>query len=72
MTLAIPINVDFSPEGIRRLREGLGLTRAEFANSLGVSRKTVWQWEMGLVSPVTSYCREQLRQAQEELLRRQQ
>lgn len=70
MTLAIPVNVDFSPDGIRAMREGLGMNQSEFADLLGVTRVTVWHWENGKQRPAQNYCRQALREAQEELNRR--
>lgn len=42
-----------SPEGMRitKLRERLGLTRAQFAFTLGTSENTIWRWETGLSKP---------------------
>jgi putative transcriptional regulator len=36
---------------VRRLRERLGLTQAEFAQRFGLSRRTVEQWEQGRAVP---------------------
>ena len=36
---------------VRRLRERLGLTQAEFAKRFGLSRRTVEQWEQGRTVP---------------------
>jgi len=36
---------------IKKLREKLGLTQAEFAVSLGVAEYTVRRWESGAASP---------------------
>ena len=34
-------------EGVKLLRENAGLTRIEFANTLGVSDRSVEGWELG-------------------------
>lgn len=41
------------PEAIRimKLRERLGLTRAQFAFALSTTEPTVWRWEAGLAKP---------------------
>ena len=38
-----------SPETIRKIREGLGLTQSSFEKLLGVGPKTVVRWEKGTV-----------------------
>jgi HTH-type transcriptional regulator/antitoxin MqsA len=43
-----------SPEQIRTVREGLGLTQAQFEKLLGVGPKTVVRWERGRVLPNTA------------------
>jgi DNA-binding transcriptional regulator YiaG len=40
-----------SPQQVKRLRKGLGMTQQEFADSLGVPQSTVGRWEAGLNSP---------------------
>lgn len=40
---------------IKILREGAGLTQAEVARQLGISRSGVNAWEMGLSVPSTQY-----------------
>ena len=40
---------------IKMLREGLGITQAELARRLGVTRSGVNAWEMGLSAPTTQY-----------------
>lgn len=40
---------------IKSLRESSGLTQAEIARSLGISRSGVNAWEMGLSVPSTQY-----------------
>lgn len=40
---------------IRSLRESTGLTQAEIARRLGISRSGVNAWEMGLSVPSTQY-----------------
>lgn len=40
---------------IKLLREGVGMTQAELARILGLSRSGVNAWEMGLSIPSTQY-----------------
>lgn len=40
---------------IKKLREKAGLTQAELARRLGVTRSGVNSWEMGLTTPSTAY-----------------
>ncbi len=40
-----------SPEEVKKLREGLGLTQEQLAHELGVSFATVNRWENGKRSP---------------------
>ncbi|MCI8893768.1 MAG: helix-turn-helix transcriptional regulator [Lachnospiraceae bacterium] len=40
---------------IKSLREGTGMTQAEIARRLGISRSGVNAWEMGLSVPSTQY-----------------
>ena len=40
---------------IKSLRESVGLTQAEIARTLGISRSGVNAWEMGLSVPSTQY-----------------
>lgn len=40
---------------IKSLRDGAGLTQAEIARILGISRSGVNAWEMGLSVPSTQY-----------------
>lgn len=42
-------------ERIKQLREAKGLTQAELARILGLSRSAVNAWEMGLSVPSVSY-----------------
>lgn len=42
-------------EKIRELRERQGLTQAELAKKLGVTRSGVNAWEMGISMPSTQY-----------------
>jgi DNA-binding transcriptional regulator YiaG len=48
---------DLTPEGIRTLRERLGLTQAQFAERLGCSAQAVSFWERGTRSPTGLYAR---------------
>ena len=36
---------------IKQIRKQLGMTKAEFARKLGVSRMSVWRWEAGKSTP---------------------
>ena len=49
--LAVPPLLDFSPEGIKAMREARGLTRLEFASILGVTQGCIWHWEHGTSKP---------------------
>lgn len=40
-----------SPQQMKRIRESLGLTQSEFAACLGLTQKTVSQYEMGFRVP---------------------
>jgi transcriptional regulator with XRE-family HTH domain len=40
------------PERLQRLRKARGLTLAELADRLGVSKPTVWAWEQGRSRPI--------------------
>lgn len=40
---------------IRHIREQAGITQAELARKLGLTRSSVNSWEMGLSVPSTSY-----------------
>lgn len=40
-----------TPAYLRALREGLGLTQAEFAGRVGVDKMTIARWEWGQLSP---------------------
>ena len=42
-------------ERIKRLREQKGLTQAELAKRLGITRSSVNAWEMGISVPSTQY-----------------
>lgn len=42
------------PEKIKQLREQLGMTQAELAKALQLTRSSVNGWEMGLSMPSTS------------------
>lgn len=53
--------VDWSPAGIRRLRESLGQTRSEFAAELEVTPQTVWNWEEGKNKPARTWTRRNIR-----------
>lgn len=40
-----------SPQQFKKIRETFGLTQGEFASSLGLTQKTVSQYEMGFRAP---------------------
>lgn len=42
---------DWDAEGVRRLREQLGVTQAELADRLGTRQQTVSEWETGAAAP---------------------
>ena len=43
------------PEKIKTLREKKGITQAELAKQLGITRSGVNAWEMGISMPSTQY-----------------
>lgn len=43
-----------TPDRIRALREDAGMTQAELARRLGITRSSVNGWEMGLALPSTA------------------
>ena len=47
-----------SPQGIRNLRQSLGLTQRELADHLHCSRRTVHRWETGKATPKSAWVRE--------------
>ena len=42
---------EWDAEGVRRLRERLGVTQAELADRLGTRQQTVSEWETGHAAP---------------------
>jgi DNA-binding transcriptional regulator YiaG len=46
-----------SPEQIKRLRKGLGLTQEKFAELLHADRVTVARWETGVTKPMWVFVR---------------
>lgn len=42
---------DFTPQEIRDLREGMGMTRWEFSMQVGVPVNTITSWELGRRHP---------------------
>lgn len=46
--------LSLTPDRIKALRESAGLTQAELARRLGITRSSVNGWEMGLVLPSTA------------------
>ncbi|MGD9895303.1 MAG: helix-turn-helix domain-containing protein [Dehalococcoidia bacterium] len=43
--------VQWDAEGVRALREQLGLTQQQLADELGVRQQTVSEWETGIYQP---------------------
>jgi len=43
--------VHWDSEGVRALREHLGLTQQELADELGTRQQTISEWETGMYSP---------------------
>ena len=48
---------DYEPDDIRKLRDRLEMSQAQFAKFLFVSTKTVQGWEQGLRRPTSSAAR---------------
>ena len=46
---------EISPDGIYSIRQALGQTRAEFGDVIGVTDRTIWQWETGNSQPTPEY-----------------
>lgn len=46
---------NYTPKQIAALRQRLGLTQAEIAEKIGVSRVTWGYWELGTRSPTDSH-----------------
>lgn len=42
---------EWDAEGVRRLRDQLGVTQAELAERLGTRQQTVSEWETGTAAP---------------------
>lgn len=54
--LTIPIRGDWMvAERVKYLREQKGMTQAELAKQLGITRSSVNAWEMGISVPSTQY-----------------
>jgi transcriptional regulator with XRE-family HTH domain len=51
----MPTETTFRRQQIRALREGLGLSQAEFAARLGVTKQAVSRWETGLSEPSVAH-----------------
>jgi putative transcriptional regulator len=49
--------MEYTPEMVKETRQLLGASQAIFASFLGVSTKTVSQWEQGLGDPKPIACR---------------
>ena len=45
------VDLNFTPQRIKALRERMGLTQEKFADSVGVDQSTVSLWETGGRSP---------------------
>ena len=45
------LSLDFSPERVKGIRVGLGLTQGDFAKKLGVAINMVSRWERGEAEP---------------------
>jgi putative transcriptional regulator len=54
--LAVDLHA-YTPEGVKRVRDSLGLSQPIFARFLGVGVKTVRSWEQGARTPSTMACR---------------
>ncbi|MDR0929128.1 MAG: helix-turn-helix domain-containing protein [Oscillospiraceae bacterium] len=46
-----PVRERYTPEEIKMIRSGLGMTQSVFADVIGVSKRTVESWETGRFSP---------------------
>lgn len=46
-----PAGTRFTPTALRKRREGLGLSREDFARLAGVSASTLYNWESGRTKP---------------------
>jgi putative transcriptional regulator len=58
VTLEIPSPPrKYEPDDIKQIRDGLGMSQAQFAKFLFVSTKTVQGWEQGLRRPTSSAAR---------------
>ena len=47
----------YTPEKVKQTRQRLGVSQVLFARFLGVSVKTVQQWEQGVAEPMPVACR---------------
>jgi DNA-binding transcriptional regulator YiaG len=47
----------YTPEKVRQARKQLGASQSVFARFVGVSPKSVSQWERGVSQPSTTACR---------------
>jgi transcriptional regulator with XRE-family HTH domain len=45
------LTLTFQPDRFRALRDALGLSRAELATRLGVTRQLIWMYETGRHTP---------------------
>lgn len=57
VTLTVAPLMRFTPEEIKSIRHGTGLTQSAFAKYMGVSVKTVEAWEAGRNHPEGAACR---------------
>ena len=49
------VDLKFTPERVKELRERLGLTQLAFAEKVGVSQSTVACWETGQRTPDSAW-----------------
>jgi DNA-binding transcriptional regulator YiaG len=55
LAIVAATRADLASGTAREAREAAGLSRAEFAEALGVSRQTVGNWETGRVKPTAEH-----------------
>jgi len=60
------MNIELAPcERVRAIRAALGMSPAEFAEAVGVTRSTVYKWEEGVRNPPVTAMRLMERLAEE-------
>src|ERR1700677_988171 len=47
--------MSWNGESVKKLRQKLGYTQSEFAESLGCRQQTISEWEQGLYAPANAY-----------------